>query len=125
VFASGSPFAPVTLNGKKHVPGQGNNAYIFPGIGLGVVCTGARRVTDAMFIKAACTLASLIRESELAEGRVYPALNRIHEVSHAIAVAMAEEVYADKLNNHSRPEDLAGYIRTQMFQPEYPDYCQK
>jgi malate dehydrogenase (oxaloacetate-decarboxylating)(NADP+) len=123
VFASGSPFAPVTLNGKTHVPGQGNNAYIFPGVGLGVVCTGARRVTDAMFIKAARTLASLIREGELAEGRVYPALNRIHEVSHAIAVAVAEEAFAKKLNTHSRPEDLAGYIRSQMFQPEYPDYC--
>jgi malate dehydrogenase (oxaloacetate-decarboxylating)(NADP+) len=125
VFASGSPFAPVAMNGQTHVPGQGNNAYIFPGVGLGVVCTGARRVTDAMFIKAARTLASLIRESELAEGRVYPALHRIHEVSHAIAVAVAGEVYAEKLNTHSRPEDLPGYIRSQMFQPEYPDYCKK
>ena len=122
VFASGSPFAPVTVSGKTLVPGQGNNAYIFPGVGLGVVCTGARRVTDAMFIKAARTLAGLIRESELAEGRVYPALNRIHEVSHAIAVAVAEEVYASGLASHSRPEDLAGYIRSQMFKPEYPDY---
>ena len=90
-----------------------------------MVGTGARRVTDAMFIKAAGTLASLIRENELAEGRVYPALNRIHEVSHAIAVAVAEEVFAEKLNTHPRPEDLSGYIRSQMFQPEYPDYCKK
>jgi malate dehydrogenase (oxaloacetate-decarboxylating)(NADP+) len=125
VFASGSPFASVTLNGQTHVPGQGNNAYIFPGVGLGVVCTGAQRVTDAMFIKAAGTLASLIRENELAEGRVYPSLNRIHEVSHAIAVAVAEEVFTEKLNTRSRPEDLPGYIRSQMFQPEYPDYCKK
>jgi malate dehydrogenase (oxaloacetate-decarboxylating)(NADP+) len=68
VFASGSPFAPVTLNGKTHVPGQGNNAYIFPGVGLGVVCTGARRVTDSMFIAAARTLASLIREERTGRG---------------------------------------------------------
>jgi len=125
IFASGSPFAPVTLNGKTIVPGQGNNAYIFPGVGLGVVSTGARRVTDSMFIKAARTLASLIRENELAEGRVYPSLNRIHEVSLAIAVAVAEDVYAKNLNTKPRPADLAGYIRSQMFKPEYPDYCKK
>ena len=125
VFASGSPFAPVTLNGTKLVPGQGNNAYIFPGVGLGVVCTGSRRVTNTMFIQAARTLAGLLRESELAEGRVYPALNRIHEVSHAIAVAVAEEVYRSQLAAHSRAEDLAGHIRSQMFKPEYPDYTQK
>ena len=125
LFASGSPFAPVTLNGRTHVPGQGNNAYIFPGVGLGVVATGARRVTDAMFIKAARALASLLREDELAEGRIYPSLKRIHEVSHKIAVAVAEEVYAEKLNTHPRPADLPGHIRAQMFKPEYPEYCKK
>lgn len=124
VFASGSPFANVTLNGRTLVPGQGNNAYIFPGVGLGVVCTGASRVTESMFIAAARTLAGLVRESELAEGRVYPSLTRIHEVSHAIALAVAEEVFAKKLNTRSRPEDLAGFIRSQMFKPEYADYTQ-
>jgi len=122
VFASGSPFAPVVVEGKTHVPGQGNNAYIFPGVGLGVVCTGARRVTESMFIVAARTLSSLIRKEELAEGRIYPALTRIHEVSHAIAVAVAEEVFAKKLNAISRPEDIPAYVRSQMYTPEYHDY---
>ena len=123
VFASGSPFNPVEVNGQLHVPGQGNNAYIFPGVGLGIVCTGAQRVTDSMFIAAARTLASLIRENELAEGRIYPALNRIHEVSLAIAIAVAEEVFAKDLNTQSRPADLPGFIAAQMFRPEYPIYC--
>jgi len=123
VFASGSPFAPVTIGGKTLVPGQGNNAYIFPGVGLGIVSTGARRVTESMFIAAARTLASLIRENELAEGRVYPSLKRIHEVSLAIAIAVAEEVITKKLNSQPRPADLPAYIKSQMFKPEYASNC--
>jgi malate dehydrogenase (oxaloacetate-decarboxylating)(NADP+) len=124
IFASGSPFNPVTLNGKLHVPGQGNNAYIFPGVGLGVVASGAKRVTDSMFVTAAKALAALLREEELAEGRIYPSLKRIHEVSLKIAVAVAEEAYASKLTDQPRPADLTAFIQSQMFNPVYPDYSQ-
>jgi len=122
IFASGSPFAPVQWKGRTLVPGQGNNAYIFPGVGLGIICAKARRVTESMFIAAARTLAGLVRDEELAEGRMYPALGRIHEVSRAIALAVAEEAFAKGLNSGSRPENLSDYIQSQMFKPEYPDY---
>jgi|GEM_PF-1775127 len=87
----------------------------------GLLPPHVQTMTDSMFIQAAHTLASLIRENELAEGRVYPSLNRIREVSLAIAVAVAGEVFAKNLNRIPRPADLAGYIRAQMFKPEYPD----
>ncbi len=122
VYASGSPFAPVTLNGKTHVPGQGNNSYIFPGVGLGVLASESSRVTDEMFDVAARTLASMVTESDLALGRVYPDLNRIREVSAAIAVAVAEVVFARGLTRLSRPADLAGHVAAAIYQPQYHDY---
>jgi malate dehydrogenase (oxaloacetate-decarboxylating)(NADP+) len=122
IFASGSPFAPVTLDGRTHVPGQGNNAYIFPGVGLGVIASQATRVTDAMFLVAARTLAGLVTHGDLAQGRVYPELGRIREVSAAIAIAVAEHAFDHGLARQIRPADLPALVREHMYQPDYEEY---
>jgi malate dehydrogenase (oxaloacetate-decarboxylating)(NADP+) len=87
IFASGSPFAPVTIGGKTYVPGQGNNAYIFPGVGLGVIACRASLVTDEMFFAAAKALAQQVSEADLERGLIYPPLTAIREGSAVIAVA--------------------------------------
>jgi malate dehydrogenase (oxaloacetate-decarboxylating)(NADP+) len=119
VFASGSPFDPVELNGKTLVPGQGNNAYIFPGVGLGVVVSQARHVTDEMFAAAARTLAMEVTEEDLAKGRIYPSLAMIREVSLAIAAAVAGVAYDSGLAGASEPEDIPARVREEMFEPVY------
>ena len=122
IFASGSPFPPFTYEGKTHVSGQGNNSYIFPGVGLGVIASESTRVTDEMFSVAAKSLASLVTEDDLAMGSVYPDLQRIREVSVKIAVAVAEVVFARKLTSMKRPSDIPGYVAAQMYQPDYQGY---
>jgi malate dehydrogenase (oxaloacetate-decarboxylating)(NADP+) len=123
VYASGSPFPPCVYEGRTYVPGQGNNAYIFPGVGLGVVACQARHVTDRMFSEAARALAGQVLESDLAMGRIYPALERIQEVSAAIAAATAECAYRDGLARVPRPDDMVGFMRSKMWRPEYRGYA--
>ena len=120
IFASGSPFAPVTYGGRTHVPGQGNNAYIFPGVGLGVMVAEASRVTDEMFAIAARTLASKVTVDDLAIGRVYPSLSRIRDVSHAIAIAVANVAFDRGLARcGERPADIAAAVTAAMYEPHY------
>jgi len=122
IFASGSPFDPVTLAGKTYVSGQGNNAYIFPGVGLGAIACGARLVTDEMFFAAAQALAQQVSESDLERGLIYPPLTAIREVSAAIAVAVAEVAYQRGLATQPKPADFLAHIEAQMYVPYYESY---
>ncbi|HEV8612293.1 MAG TPA: NAD-dependent malic enzyme [Gemmatimonadales bacterium] len=122
IFASGSPFEPVVLDGRRYVPGQGNNAYIFPGLGLGVLVARARRVTDAMFQTAARTLAENVRSEARDQGRLYPDLSEIRAVSAEIAAAVAEVAWNEGLAAAARPADLRAAVRGLMWEPQYPDW---
>jgi malate dehydrogenase (oxaloacetate-decarboxylating)(NADP+) len=119
LFACGSPYDPVELDGKRFVPRQGNNSYIFPGVGLGAIASGARLMTDEMFMAAAQTLAHLVSEADIKQGSLYPALPRIREVSAHIAVAVAEVAYKRGLATRPAPNDLMAYVESQMYDPQY------
>jgi malate dehydrogenase (oxaloacetate-decarboxylating)(NADP+) len=122
IFASGSPFAPITFKGETYVSGQANNAYAFPGIGLGVVACEAMFVTDEMFSAAAKALANTVSEADLSQGRIYPPLTRIREVSTAIATAVAEVAYNQGIARKPKPDDLPAFIKSQMYEPKYRPY---
>lgn len=123
IFASGSPFAPVQCGGRLLVPGQGNNAYIFPGLGLGTIAAGATRISHAMIEAAARSLAQQTDDETLEQGSVYPPLTRVRDVSAHIAAAVAEQAYEQGLATVSRPDDLDEHIRSQMYEPVYSTYA--
>jgi malate dehydrogenase (oxaloacetate-decarboxylating)(NADP+) len=122
LFSSGSPCAPVELEGRRFAPSQTNNAYVFPGLGLAVVASGARRVTEGMFLAAARALADMADETLLAAGALFPPIERIREVSLRVAVAVARVAIAEGLATRELPEDLEGHLRSAMYQPVHPEY---
>ena len=119
LFASGSPFPPVLLNGKTFVPGQGNNVYIFPAIGLAVYATRARRVTDEMFIAAARAVAEQVTPAELDSGLLYPPVSTILDTELHAAERVAEVIFARGLARVPEPKDIAQFVRSQTYKAEY------
>jgi malate dehydrogenase (oxaloacetate-decarboxylating)(NADP+) len=123
LFASGSPFEPLTVGGRHFVPRQGNNSYIFPGVGLGVVAVRSTRVTDEMFMAAARTLAACTSDADIAQGSLYPPLRGVREVSARIAAAVGEVAFKRGLAEIERPDDLVAFMHEQMYDPTYPTYA--
>ena len=122
LFASGSPFDPVTVNGRKLVPAQANNAYIFPGLGLGVVLSKASRVTDSMFHAAAHAAAHFVSAEDLEHGCLMPPLGEILSVSAAIAAAVVRLARDEGLATAPIPEDVDEWVKSRMWKPVYPNY---
>ncbi len=123
IFASGSPFEPVVIDGNTLIPGQGNNAYIFPGVGLGAVLSRARHVTSEMFMAAARTLAGEVGQSELSHGQLYPPIDNIRSVSAAIAAAVFQVADTQGLSRKPLPDDPIAYVRRKMYVPKYKRYA--
>ena len=121
VFASGSPYPPVEINGQKFVPGQGNNVYIFPAVGMAVLATEAKRVTEQMFIIAAQAVAEQVTDANLATGLIYPPTANIFDASLHTAARIAEYIFDQNLAGVPRPADIEAHIRASAYKPAYPD----
>ena len=119
IFASGSPFDAVEYNGQTFKPGQGNNAYIFPGVGLGVSLSEATKVTDNMFLAAARALAAQVSDEDLKNGTVYPPLKNIREVSAKIATAVIVQAGDDNVFGVPQPPNCEAFVKKQMYNPTY------
>jgi malate dehydrogenase (oxaloacetate-decarboxylating)(NADP+) len=123
LFACGSPFDPVAIDGRTLVPRQGNNSYIFPGVGLGAIAVRARRITDEMFLAAARALAAQVTAQDLAQGSLYPPLAQVRDVSLQLAAAVADVAFRQGHAGIERPTDLLAHVRSCMYEPLYPRYA--
>ena len=121
VFASGSPFPPVEIAGRKFVPGQGNNVYIFPAMGMAVFATEATRVTEGMFLVAAKAVAEQVTDEDLATGLIYPPQSTILDASLHVAERVAAYIFDNGLARVPRPSDIGALIRTRAYRPVYPE----
>jgi malate dehydrogenase (oxaloacetate-decarboxylating)(NADP+) len=121
VFASGSPFPPVEIAGRHFVPGQGNNVYIFPAMGMAVFATEAKRVTEEMFIVAARAVAEQVTEENLSTGLIYPPQSHILNASLHVAERIAAYIFDQGLARVPRPDDVGALIRARAYRPLYSE----
>jgi len=119
VFASGSPFPPVEIDGRHFVPGQGNNVYIFPAMGMAVFATEATRVTEDMFIVAAQAVAEQVTQENLSMGLIYPPQSHILNASLHVAERIAACIFEKGLARVPRPDDICALIRARAYRPVY------
>jgi malate dehydrogenase (oxaloacetate-decarboxylating)(NADP+) len=122
VFASGSPFPPAEIAGRRFVPGQGNNVYIFPAMGMALFATEASRVTDEMFIVAARALAEQVTDENLSMGLIYPPQSRILDASLRVAERIAARIFDRGLARVAHPDDVGALIRARAYRPNYPQW---